>query len=548
MEYANENLDKCPKVFGVEVLYDEFGQEVERNDPELIFAQCSEAEEEAAPTEESLDSKLEALDRWDIDFADPDEDSETHDEATENPNYDEEDVEDDVEDDSEDDVKDSTTVDDDYSFFDGLQVSDKNEADPFNIDFSDISADEEEYQEKVDSALDPTEFLNYLAKELGIEGDVIIVPEEDADIPKADPIDVVEFTDDYEYPAVENCYDRSFDCDFADFDSDAYANSGCFTTDCCDEKEAEHVSKCHVCPNCGKEICECGNKDHLEEASSAEKKAYRNGGQDYDDYIDGKAIARIKDPKARDAAIAAKQAGREDVVDQFTGERKDTQAVTAFNKKQVSMQKAGVTEDYEEEEMSDLELAERLEAAKKAKAESLEGTVPQDLSDDRTPVSENSAELAAPTDSNEIRKHEKAISEFYDHEDHTIENEQELYGTDNAVVDCKTYDVVAHCEDEKPVDCKMEKEPLEKPLAEDYGEDYSASFEKAFNEGTDEKLNQLIDRLGFDYNNFDESEKQDLYQVYSGIISEEDYLLHRKWNQEHKDFEDETLEKPLAEK
>lgn len=48
-----------------------------------------------------------------------------------------------------------------------------------------------------------------------------------------------------------------------------------------------------------------------------------------------------------------------------------------------------------------------------------------------------------------------------------IETEQELEGTDNAVVDCKVADVVAHCEDEKPVDCEGEEKPLEKPLAEE---------------------------------------------------------------------------------
>lgn len=37
---------------------------------------------------------------------------------------------------------------------------------------------------------------------------------------------------------------------------------------------------------------------------------------------------------------------------------------------------------------------------------------------------------------------------------------------DNAVVDCKVNKVIAHCEDEKPVDCLGEKKPLEKPLTE----------------------------------------------------------------------------------
>ena len=48
-----------------------------------------------------------------------------------------------------------------------------------------------------------------------------------------------------------------------------------------------------------------------------------------------------------------------------------------------------------------------------------------------------------------------------------IESDQKLYGTDNAVVDCKKYTLVAHSEDEKPVDCKLEKPALEKPVAGD---------------------------------------------------------------------------------
>lgn len=48
-----------------------------------------------------------------------------------------------------------------------------------------------------------------------------------------------------------------------------------------------------------------------------------------------------------------------------------------------------------------------------------------------------------------------------------IESDQEYQGVDNAVVDCETYTVVAHSEDEKPLDCKMEKPALEEPLAGD---------------------------------------------------------------------------------
>lgn len=44
---------------------------------------------------------------------------------------------------------------------------------------------------------------------------------------------------------------------------------------------------------------------------------------------------------------------------------------------------------------------------------------------------------------------------------------EEVEEPDNAVVDCKVNKVIAHCEDEKPVDCLGEKKPLEKPLTEE---------------------------------------------------------------------------------
>ena len=63
------------------------------------------------------------------------------------------------------------------------------------------------------------------------------------------------------------------------------------------------------------------------------------------------------------------------------------------------------------------------------------------------------------------------LTEYYQRE--TIESDQKLDGTDNAVVDCKVADVITHSEDEKSVDCKGEKKPLSKPLTEKL----SAKFE-----------------------------------------------------------------------
>lgn len=74
-----------------------------------------------------------------------------------------------------------------------------------------------------------------------------------------------------------------------------------------------------------------------------------------------------------------------------------------------------------------------------------------------------------PVNANEVRKFEAGIEEKI--EEHIndrpadIESDQVLYGTDNAVVDCKVAKVIAHSEDEKPLDCKMKKPALEEPLA-----------------------------------------------------------------------------------
>ena len=85
-----------------------------------------------------------------------------------------------------------------------------------------------------------------------------------------------------------------------------------------------------------------------------------------------------------------------------------------------------------------------------------------------------------PVDANEVRKHEAGIEEKI--EEHIndrpadIESDQEYQGVDNAVVGCKKYTVVTHSEDEKPVDCKLEKPALEEPLA---GEEVDVKLNEA---------------------------------------------------------------------
>ena len=98
-----------------------------------------------------------------------------------------------------------------------------------------------------------------------------------------------------------------------------------------------------------KEECE------IEEASSAEKKAFKNGGEDYADYIDGKAIARVKDPDERARLVAVKKleksgklAERPTVQQEL--DRKEKQAVDAFDKKQQTMADKGYAQEESLEE------------------------------------------------------------------------------------------------------------------------------------------------------------------------------------------------------
>lgn len=94
----------------------------------------------------------------------------------------------------------------------------------------------------------------------------------------------------------------------------------------------------------------------LTEASTAEKKAFKNGGKDLDDLIQGKSIARIKDKKSQEAAVAAAKADREDVVKQFTGDRKENQASAEYEKKAKKMEKQGLlAEDMTDRLLDDLE-------------------------------------------------------------------------------------------------------------------------------------------------------------------------------------------------
>ena len=103
----------------------------------------------------------------------------------------------------------------------------------------------------------------------------------------------------------------------------------------------------------------------------------------------------------------------------------------------------------------------------------------------------------------EVRPLTKDLDEHVNEEHPPVECDVELKGIDNAVVDCQGPNkVVTHAEDEKPLDCLMKKEPLEKPLTEEY---FKEAIEKEVD--LDKKLKLYNDYIAFLNNKKAELEK-----------------------------------------
>jgi hypothetical protein len=116
-------------------------------------------------------------------------------------------------------------------------------------------------------------------------------------------------------------------------------------------------------------------KEDLAEASSAFKRAFRaeNPGE-HGDYIDGKAIARIKDPNERARLVATKRLeisgklGNRPTVKQELG-RKVGQAEAAYERKAEKAQSAGLTDRKDMEELKLSAQADEAQSAKQPLAE-----------------------------------------------------------------------------------------------------------------------------------------------------------------------------------
>ena len=90
----------------------------------------------------------------------------------------------------------------------------------------------------------------------------------------------------------------------------------------------------------------------LDEASSAEKRAYRNGGKDADDFIYGKAIGRVNDRLARDTLAGMYKDGGEDREAAKAVLRKSADKAAAdFEDKEAKMQAKGYTPNPDADEL-----------------------------------------------------------------------------------------------------------------------------------------------------------------------------------------------------
>lgn len=159
--------------------------------------------------------------------------------------------------------------------------------------------------------------------------------------------------------------------------------------------DKQHYNECEKLEEDTKTIRKAGKVrksrelENLDEASSAEKKAFKNGGEDSKDYIDGKAIARIKDKDERARAIANKKLEKSGKLGDRTKvdteyERKVNQAAQAYEKKAQKMLDAGVkAEESLTESRFEIDDQKEIEQAKKVldgKEEPVEKIVDVDAS------------------------------------------------------------------------------------------------------------------------------------------------------------------------
>ena len=164
----------------------------------------------------------------------------------------------------------------------------------------------------------------------------------------------------------------------------------------------------------------------------------------YDDAIDDYFNEDFDDPVSEDEdseeeSIFDNAESVEEVVDILV--KDEEEAIAAYEEAADKIEELASEEDIEETQ----EVLDHIKEEEKEHIEELEELLTEESEEQDTDT----------------------LDEHINEEHPAIESDQKLDGIDNAVVDCEVADVIAHSEDEKPVDCKGEKKPLEKPLTEE---------------------------------------------------------------------------------
>lgn len=304
IEYAKSHIANKPTVEGFDAYFDAFGSIEKESDHEIV--PISEAEEESEAEEDSLEDRLSKLEDSVDEIAERVEAVEETVAENEEISEDEESAEE-PEEESEEEMPEN----------------------PFALDFDEAEAEhpEDDWSDavKAEFEAEPDKVEVLVATE---------IPAEDVDKIDVDRVENGEI--EVKIPTKDDSEEKS--------DSEESEKSEE------DSEESEEIEE-SLSEGIKAEIDEIVRRwDDLEEASTAEKRSLRIGGEATDDLARGRGIASIKDKAERDAAVAAVKAGRKDLVDKaFIGDRKNRHIENDLDRKAAKMQAAGLRESQSQE-------------------------------------------------------------------------------------------------------------------------------------------------------------------------------------------------------
>lgn len=390
MAYATEHIANKPIVESFNAYFDAFGCVEKESEHKIIPLSESKEEDEDddSETEEvSLEDRLVNLENAVSELDKKVKDVVTTVSETEP-------ITDDIPEEEISETEDEDSDVDEYDFLKDKEEPTEVPENPFDTDFSDISKDEAEHQEVEDSYIDDwykdydvdspeAATLVVMADIPADEAEKISDPEVKVEIPTVtDPVDgtviekpAEEISDCHPCP---ECGEEICECnkdltdkklneagpkdpseevnatqDLVDGEADEFEKHQKIADDFRNSQEEDLKEDWKSVVN---DIVNGWESEKpLEEASSSFKKAFKNGGDDYADYIDGRAIASVKDKDERDRLVAMKRLEKKDKLgDRVPVEKelthKEGQAVADYEKKANAAKEAGLKDAEDEED------------------------------------------------------------------------------------------------------------------------------------------------------------------------------------------------------